>query len=111
MPRYTSLQLRINFLYTVNLSVEFIRRLVILYFPSHLLKLRYTLKVQYSKEDGVIRKGDFLVCHDWYIPEPAHLGARGWTFQEKYLSPRTVFQWDFLGPVLPKLHLKACQWN
>lgn len=48
------------------------------------------LNVQYPKEDGVLRKGAFLMCHDWYMPEPAYLDKRGWTFQEKYLSPRTL---------------------
>ena len=49
-----------------------------------------TVNVQYPKEDGVIRKGAFLMCHDWYMPEPVYLDTRGWTFQEKYLSPRTL---------------------
>ncbi len=49
-----------------------------------------TLNVQYPKEDGVVRKGAFLMCRDWYMPEPAYLDKRGWTFQEKYLSPRTL---------------------
>jgi len=49
-----------------------------------------TLDVQYPKEDGVIRKGAFLMCRDWYMPEPAYLDTRGWTFQEKYLSTRTL---------------------
>ncbi|TVY34737.1 hypothetical protein LOCC1_G007171, partial [Lachnellula occidentalis] len=48
------------------------------------------LNVQYPKEDGVIEKGEFLMCHDWYTPEPAYLDKRGWTFQENYLSPRTL---------------------
>ncbi|TVY23463.1 hypothetical protein LHYA1_G008378 [Lachnellula hyalina] len=49
-----------------------------------------TLDVQYPKEDGVIRKGAFLICRDWYMPEPVYLDTRGWTFQEKYLSTRTL---------------------
>lgn len=49
-----------------------------------------TLNVQYPKEDGVIGKGEFLMCRDWYMPEPAYLDKRGWAFQEKYLSPRTL---------------------
>lgn len=48
------------------------------------------LDVQYPKEDRVITKGVYLMCRDWYMPEPAYLDTRGWTFQEKYLSTRTL---------------------
>ena len=49
-----------------------------------------TLDIQYPKEDGVLTRETFLVFHDWYMPEPAYLDERGWTFQEKYLSRRTL---------------------
>ena len=49
-----------------------------------------TLNFRYPKEDGVIRKGAFLTCRDSYSPKTAYLDTRGWTFQEKYLSPRTL---------------------
>jgi hypothetical protein len=49
-----------------------------------------TLTLQYPDEDGVIRKRAFLTCQDQYWPKTAHLDTRGWTFQEKYLSPRTL---------------------
>ncbi|KAH7403899.1 heterokaryon incompatibility protein-domain-containing protein [Cadophora sp. MPI-SDFR-AT-0126] len=49
-----------------------------------------TLSLRYPKTDGVITKGTFLMCHDWYTPDTAVLDKRGWTLQEKYLSPRTI---------------------
>lgn len=49
-----------------------------------------TLNLQYPNEDGVIGKGAFLACRDLDWPEAAYLDTRGWTFQEKYLSPRNI---------------------
>lgn len=49
-----------------------------------------TLNFQYPKEDGVISKGAFLTCPDSYWLNNTCLETRGWTFQEKYLSPRTL---------------------
>ncbi|KAF4633435.1 hypothetical protein G7Y89_g4687 [Cudoniella acicularis] len=49
-----------------------------------------TLNFQYPKGDGVITTTPFLVCRDSYFPKAAYLDTRGWTFQEKYLSPRTL---------------------
>jgi hypothetical protein len=49
-----------------------------------------TLSFQYPKEDGLVTQGAFLTCLDSYLPRIAYLDTRGWTFQEKYLSPRTL---------------------
>jgi hypothetical protein len=49
-----------------------------------------TLSFQYPKENGHITQGAFLTCLDSYLPRIAYLDTRGWTFQEKYLSPRTL---------------------
>ena len=49
-----------------------------------------TLNLQYPDEDGDIKNRAFLTCQHSCWPETAHLDTRGWTFQEKYLSPRTL---------------------
>jgi hypothetical protein len=49
-----------------------------------------TLIFQYPMEDGLVRQGAFLTCLDSYWRRISYLDTRGWTFQEKYLSPRTL---------------------
>lgn len=48
------------------------------------------LNFQYPKEAEVSDKGVFLACQDPDLSRDTHLYKRGWTFQEEYLSPRTL---------------------